>query len=528
MKRNKYLKIAVIAVGILLLGGLSFGGYKYYQSKKEEKEDTKKDVNVDYFNSPYEMKGNSIEDFDLSFAKLENNEKNMIYSPLSIKYALGMLSIGSSGTSKAQIDAIIGKYQIKKYQNNNHLSFANAFFIKNSFASAIKNDYINTLKENYNAEIVYDTFQNPNNINRWIENKTLHMIENLISDVSEKEFILLNALAIDMDWRYVIQPVSTHDIYDELHTMYGADFYATYPHEDYYAYVSELDSEYGYHALDFNQNKMKAKALTIAASINNYDIVGELGEANIRKTVGDAYDKWAKERDCLECLEPDEKNKVLDTYIKELDTGFKDVGSSTDFRFYVDDEVKVFAKELKEYAGINLEYVGIMPKDTTLKKYIENKRASDIENLLGKLKTIELKNFSKGKITKIEGYIPIFKFDYSLDFENDLNKLGITDVFDANKVNLTKITDKPIVIDEVKHKANIEFSNEGIKAAAATFVGGAGDDTDIFEYLYEVPVEIIDLTFDNPYLFIIRDKDSGEVWFVGSVYEPTIHTSDDY
>ena len=38
--------------------------------------------------------------------------------------------------------------------------------------------------------------------------------------------------------------------------------------------------------------------------------------------------------------------------------------------------------------------------------------------------------------------------------------------------------------------------------------------------MYDVPVEEIDLTFDKPYMFIIRDKESGEVWFAGTVYEP--------
>ena len=34
-------------------------------------------------------------------------------------------------------------------------------------------------------------------------------------------------------------------------------------------------------------------------------------------------------------------------------------------------------------------------------------------------------------------------------------------------------------------------------------------------------MEKIDVTFDKPYMYVIRDKDSGEVWFMGSVYEPT-------
>ena len=33
-------------------------------------------------------------------------------------------------------------------------------------------------------------------------------------------------------------------------------------------------------------------------------------------------------------------------------------------------------------------------------------------------------------------------------------------------------------------------------------------------------VKEIDLTFDKPYMFIVRDVKTGEVWFTGTVYEP--------
>ena len=41
--------------------------------------------------------------FDYAFLKLENQEKNKIYSPLSIKYALKMLEEGANGDTKKQI-----------------------------------------------------------------------------------------------------------------------------------------------------------------------------------------------------------------------------------------------------------------------------------------------------------------------------------------------------------------------------------------------------------------------------------------
>lgn len=74
---------------------------------------------------------------------------------------------------------------------------------------------------------------------------------------------------------------------------------------------------------------------------------------------------------------------------------------------------------------------------------------------------------------------------------------------------------------ETTHEDPIEFSNEGIKAAAVTPEGGYGAGSCYFEHLYDVPVETIDLTFNKPYLFLIINKDTQEVWFVGSVYEPT-------
>ena len=98
--------------------------------------------------------------------------------------------------------------------------------------------------------------------------------------------------------------------------------------------------------------------------------------------------------------------------------------------------------------------------------------------------------------------------------------MGVKDVFDKDKANLKGITDdENAYIAKAKHKANIEFTQDGIKASAATVVmgGGAGES---FNYYYDVPVEKIDLTFDKPYMFLIRDKETGEIWFAGTVYEP--------
>ena len=89
-----------------------------------------------------------------------------------------------------------------------------------------------------------------------------------------------------------------------------------------------------------------------------------------------------------------------------------------------------------------------------------------------------------------------------------------------------------IYIEKAIHKAKIEFSNKGIKAAAVTLFGGvdaaAFDDVIYFNYNFDVPAKYIDLTFDKPYMYVIRDKNSGEVWFTGTVYEGLDFSYNDY
>lgn len=109
--------------------------------------------------SKYKMISNSIEPFDLYFLQEETNGKNMIYSPLSIKYALHMLAEGANGETKEQITDIIGDYKAKKYVNSKNMSFANALFVKDTVKNSIKQNYVNNLNNKYNAEVIYDYFK---------------------------------------------------------------------------------------------------------------------------------------------------------------------------------------------------------------------------------------------------------------------------------------------------------------------------------------------------------------------------------
>lgn len=504
---KKRKKIIAIVIAILLIIGAVI--YYFYFNSNKNNQSNNIETESNKVTSPYRMTSNSIEDFDLSFLKLEN--ENKVYSPISIKYALQMLSEGASSETKDQIDAIIGDYSNNNYTNSKNMSFANALFVRDSFKENINEEYINNINSKYNALVLYDDFTNTTNINNWISQQTFDMIDNIVDSVEDNDFILVNALAIDMEWVNKLQAL--YDRYE-----------INYPHERYDHFIGEFLNE-NYKSLKFNNDTINAKAVEIAADINKYNLVQEIGENIIRREVGTSYVEWLGEGACGNPQDEPDVNTYLDKYIEDVNSNYNRIDSSTDFSFYVDDNVKAFSKDLKEYNGTKLQYIGIMPEIDSLDSYIDKLDTNTINSLISNMKSINLSNFEEGKITKISGLVPMFSFNYDLNLLEDLKSLGITNVFDSSKADLSKLTgDAKSYISSVAHSSAIEFSNDGIKAAAATIAGGSGNTGCWFDYIYDVPVEEIDLSFNKPYLFLIRDVNSGEVWFTGTVYEPLLYT----
>ncbi len=477
--------------------------------------------------SEYRLMSNSLENFDLYFLKLENEEKNKVYSPLSIKYALEMLGEGTKDNSKKQIDDIIGDYKAKKYPNNDHMSFANAMFIRNTFKDSVSSEYTSVLSDKYNAEVIYDEFTSPDNINNWVSNKTFNLINNLVDDASQNDFFLINALAIDMNWNNQIHCTIGHKIpclndyyysirylHEKLDDDSTMNYNVTeYPYDSDEQFYGDTSRKH-----EFN-GKEGIKGGDVLADFNKYDIIKDLGEDKIKDIIKPEYEEWLKTD-----YGKDDKpfDEFIGGFIDELKENYGKAATSTDFLYYEDDNVKEFAKDLQAYDDTTLQYIGIMPKNDKLADFISNASKDSLNKIINGLKEVNIDNFEEGYVTRIRGYIPFFKFDYELKLKEDLKALGIEDIFDAEKADLSNITgSKGAFIDKAIHKANIEFSNDGIKAAAATAMSGFGAASGpAFEHLFKVPVKDIDISFNKPYMYIIRDKATGEVWFAGTVYEP--------
>ena len=460
----------------------------------------------------YRIADNRLSDFDLCFLKLENDARNRVYSPLSIKLALSMLSEGAAGNTKAQIDSVLGGYQVKNYTNSRNLSLANGLFIRSEYRDFVHESYVSALREKYNAEVLFDTFATADPFNSWIEEKTLGQIPHLIDDatLAPASFVLGNALAIDMYWEDQLQYMQNGN--DEIDAKW---YYAvSFPHENYYD-EGMLPNEFK--TMTFGDQR-DVTAAQIGASINNYNIIEIIGEDTIRNTVRAEFEKWLLTDDA-KYMRGTDVDKYMDRYMEELKDNYGRVLVSTTISIYDGEEVKAFAKDLKEYDGTQLQYVAIMPKNSELPAYIRDVNADKINEVIGQLKELKRENFKEGVITRVTGFIPFFRYRDELALADDLNALGITDVFKRGKADLSKLTSqKNARIEYAAHSATIDFSNDGIKAAATSVFEGFGDGGDLFDYKWDVPVEVIDMTFDKPFIYVIRDKKTGEIWFTGAVY----------
>ncbi len=115
---------------------------------------------------------------------------------------------------------------------------------------------------------------------------------------------------------------------------------------------------------------------------------------------------------------------------------------------------------------------------------------------------------------KVDVFLPKFKFTRGFSLEKTLAAMGMTDAF-SFKADFSGMDGRTnwLFISEVVHKAFVDVNEEGTEAAAATVVVIAEN---------AMP-ESIPAVFraDHPFLFLIRDRHTGSILFMGRVMDPT-------
>jgi len=110
--------------------------------------------------------------------------------------------------------------------------------------------------------------------------------------------------------------------------------------------------------------------------------------------------------------------------------------------------------------------------------------------------------------------LPKFTMTTQFNLNQSLEALGMTDAF-SNAANFSGISTVGLKIDSVVHKAFIDVDETGTTAAGATGVGM------VPTYVAVGLPQPIVFNADRPFLFLIRDTQTGSVLFMGQVADPT-------
>ncbi|KAJ3624383.1 hypothetical protein MTP99_018009 [Tenebrio molitor] len=107
------------------------------------------------------------------------------------------------------------------------------------------------------------------------------------------------------------------------------------------------------------------------------------------------------------------------------------------------------------------------------------------------------------KMEYLNVILPKFRIETSINFKNILKNLGVQKIFDAKEADLSGVAGEKgdLIVSEVAQKTFIDVSEEGVEAAAATFVIV----TVPFSAKFVTPKNFI---ADHPFIFYIKVKDT--------------------
>jgi len=157
------------------------------------------------------------------------------------------------------------------------------------------------------------------------------------------------------------------------------------------------------------------------------------------------------------------------------------------------------------YGNGHFRMIVLLPdEDITLKEYVSELNESTITD-----------NINSFRQNKVNVWLPKFKFECNLALKEPLKELGMKSAFLDGVADLSGMgTPSNLVVSKVKHKTFVEVEEEGTEAAAVTSVEigvtsiGPGEN-------HTIPFIV-----NRPFLFLIQEKDTGAILFMGQVYEP--------
>ncbi len=168
------------------------------------------------------------------------------------------------------------------------------------------------------------------------------------------------------------------------------------------------------------------------------------------------------------------------------------------FRYSEDEQVQVL--ELP-YAGKHLSMLVLLPKAT-----------DGLAQLEGSITQENLKLWQDAlEETEVNVALPRFELSFPFRLDDALQSMGMTDAFTGAADFSGMEQTRELYLGAVLHKAFIKVNEEGTEAAAATAV---------IMQTKSVSFMSVDFIADHPFIFLIRDNQTGSVVFLGKLVKP--------
>ena len=152
------------------------------------------------------------------------------------------------------------------------------------------------------------------------------------------------------------------------------------------------------------------------------------------------------------------------------------------------------------YDGRELSMVIVLPDDGRFETFESSMDYGTIEEIISEL------NYRQVALT-----MPKFEFESEFSLKQALTEMGMPLAF-STAADFSGMTGNPeLFIDNVLHKAFVSVDEAGTEAAAATAV---------IMSLTAIPEPPVTVTVDRPFIFLIRDIETGAILFMGRVLNP--------
>lgn len=177
--------------------------------------------------------------------------------------------------------------------------------------------------------------------------------------------------------------------------------------------------------------------------------------------------------------------------------------------YYYDDEVSFNYAETDDMQVLELPYKG-----EELSMLIFLPKENDITQLETSFNIKKL-NEMKSKLNKEDViiYLPKFTFKTKYSLPETLTSLGMKNAFVSDTADFSGMDGtKNLFISDVIHQAFVEVNEEGTEAAAATAI--------IMEFKSAGLKKPKIFKADHPFIFVIQEKETGLILFMGKVAEP--------